>query len=106
MASYEMVAWLVLSLVGPVVFGLITLAIMSNAEKSVVLTYAIGMIVLLAAVVVSVGFNLYVASVHRSWWDNGPMWWFDVIAGVIVVIIAICATEIVLPDSPSTPEDE
>lgn len=98
MPDYELVALLILSLLGPVVLGLITLAVVTHAKRGVVLAYACGMILLLAAVSASVGFNMYAATLHREWWSGGAMWWLDVIAAILTVILGAIATVELLPE--------
>lgn len=92
MPIYEMVALLVLSLLGPGVTGLISLAILTHTKRYAIAIYSISMLVQLATVVASVGYNMYVASMHPNWWSNGPMWLLDVVAAAIVAIIGVIET--------------
>jgi hypothetical protein len=101
MPDYELVALLILSVLGPVVLGLILLAVVTHAKRAVVLAYACGMLVLLAAVSASVGFNMYAATLHRDWWSDGPMWWVDVIAAFVTVVLGFIATVELLPELAS-----
>lgn len=98
MPDYKLVALLIVSLLGPVVVGLILLAIVTHAKRGIVLAYACGMVVLLAAVSASVGFNMYAATIHRDWWSSGPMWWLDVIAAVLAVALGAGATLVLMPE--------
>jgi hypothetical protein len=98
MPDYELVALLILSLLGPVVLGLITLAVVTHAKRAIVLAYACGMILLLAAVSASVGFNMYAATLHRDWWSEGIMWWADVIAAIVTAALGVVATLELMPE--------
>jgi uncharacterized membrane protein len=85
MPDYELVALLILSILGPVVLGLILLAVVTHTKRAVVLAYACGMLVLLAAVSASVGFNMYVAT----------------IAAFVTVVLGFIATVELLPELAS-----
>jgi uncharacterized membrane protein len=96
MPGFEFVAFLALSLLGPVVVSLIVLASVRHAKKRAALVYSVGLLVLLAAVVASIGFHVYAVPLHPSWW--GPMIWADIVAGVLTVFFAAGATAVVLPE--------
>lgn len=96
MPNYELVALLVLSVLGPIVVALIVAAVVYHAKRGLVLAYAVGMVVLLAAITASVGFHIYAGTIHPTWW--GPMIWVDIVAGIVTVGLGASATSSVLPD--------
>lgn len=98
MPTYEVGALLALSLTGPIVLGLVGLVAVKHAERHRALAYTISMLALVAAVTAGVGFNIYVITSRADWWHHGLMRVADVVAGIIVIALAVISTSVVLPE--------